>query len=105
MKYIITESKMSGLVKRYLDTLDLWQWDIGDGEFHVSDGYNGEIIMSYTLDSMDEGVLHVRTKIVVELKDMFGNVIESEKLMKIMCEWFNEKYGTNVVYYQISMED
>lgn len=96
---------MNNLVKMYLDTLDLWQWDIGDGEFHVSDGYNGETIMSYTLESLDEGVLHVRVKIINELKDMFGSFFSSKELMKTMCEWFNEKYNTNVVSYQITMED
>lgn len=105
MKYIIPESKIANLVKSYFNTLDLWQWDIGDGEFHVSDGYEGETIMSYTIDyNTDEGILHVRTKIINELMDMFGDVIGS-KLIKIICEWFNEKYKTNVKYFEITMED
>ena len=106
MKYIISESKLGNLIKLYFNTLDLWQWDIGDGEFHVSDGYEGEVIMSYTIEhDTDEGILHVRTKIINELKDVFGNILNSKELMKIICKWFNEKYDTNVMHYEIVMED
>ena len=105
MKYIITESKVNNLVKLYLDTLELWMWDIGDGEFSVSDGYNGETILSYMYDYNNEGVLHITPKIIEEIRNMFGSIINGNQLMMVICEWFNEKYKTNVVNYEVVMED
>ena len=37
MKYVITESRLNNLVSNYLDQMNWWEWDIGDGEFNLAD--------------------------------------------------------------------
>jgi hypothetical protein len=107
MKYIITESRVNDMVKLFLDKYyDFWVWDSGDGEFSVSNGYEGDTIMSYTIDyDTDEGILHISPKLIEQLSDMFVGAVNFKELMRVLSEWFNETYKTDAVHYEVMMED
>lgn len=100
MKYVISENRLNDLTEKYLDTQDWWKWDIGDGEFDVSDGYNGENIFKFRhqFSSMDPehsfNVLYISESIIHLINNLFS--MDSIDSRKLIIDWFNKKFDKNL---------
>lgn len=100
MKYIITEQRLNDIISNYLNGIDWWDWDIGDGEFDSSDGYYGRpsikyrIHPSYTMPGNNVEVIYLTDEIVTKITELFS--ISSEQAIKVIIDWFNKKYDKNL---------
>ena len=100
MKYIITENRINELVSKYLDSTDWWSWDEGDGEFNVTDGYEGKtkfrfrIVSSSTVPDLSFDTIYINDSVVTQIMNLFG--MESNDAAKSIINWFNEKYNKNL---------
>ena len=100
MKYIITENRINELVSKYLDSTDWWSWDIGDGEFNVTDGYKGKtkfrfrIVSSSTVPDLSFDTIYINDSVVTQIMKLFG--MESNDAAKSIINWFNKKYNKNL---------
>lgn len=100
MKYIISESRLNDLVLKYLDNLDWWEWDIGDGEFDVADGrYENpklrfRIQYSSTMPDHSFNVIYLSDGLVSKISKLFS--IDNSESIKMIIEWFNKKYDKSL---------
>lgn len=100
MKYIITESRINSLISKYLDSIKWRLWDIGDGEFDLSDGYmdkskiNFRINSSYTVDNLEFEVIYLNYDFVAKLCRLFS--IQDTVAIGGIINWFNNRYDKNL---------
>jgi len=100
MKYIITENRINELVSKYLDSTDWWSWDEGDGEFNVTDGYEGKtkfrfrIVSSSTVPDLSFDTIYINDSVITQIMKLFG--MESNDATKSIINWFNKKYNKNL---------
>lgn len=102
MKYIINKNRLNHLILKYLDNLDWWEWDIGDGEFDVADGRYQKPKLSFRIQySFD--VIYVSQELVSKLSKMFS--IPEYDTVKIIIEWFNKKYNKSLTMQDFEWMD
>lgn len=100
MKYIITESRLNSLVSNYLDQMDWWEWDIGDGEFNLADGKfeSSKILFrtqwSSAMPDHSFEVIYISDDLVTKVTKLFS--ISSSDVIRIIIEWFNKKYNKSL---------
>jgi len=100
MKYIITENRLNNLVSKYLEQLDWWEWDIGDGEFNLADGKfeTSKILFRIQYSSIVAGhsfdVIYISDYLVTKLTSLFS--IASSEAIRIIIEWFNKRYNKSL---------
>jgi len=100
MKYIITESRLNELVAKYLDQMNWWEWDIGDGEFNLADGEfeTSKILFriqySSTMPDRHFDIIYLSDYLVTKISKLFS--ISSENSVKMIIEWFNKKYNKSL---------
>lgn len=100
MKYIISENRLNNLIMNYLDQMDWWEWDIGDGEFNLFDGKHesNKILFRIRLDGNirpnEVDVIFVSEKLAQQLSSLFSVPIQDT--IPIIGEWFNKSYGKSV---------
>jgi hypothetical protein len=100
MKYIITESRLQGLIENYLDTKDWVEWDIGDGEFNLADGkYGKDLIRFRLLKSVIDGlyfdIIYLNDDFVSKIRKLFSISSDRDAII-IIINWFNKKYDKNL---------
>ena len=109
MKYVISENRLNDLVLKYLDNLDWWEWDIGDGEFDVADGryekpkLRFRIQYSSTMPDHYFDVIYVSQELVSKLSKLFS--ISERDIVKIIIEWFNKKYNKSLTMQDFEWMD
>lgn len=100
MKYIISENRLNDLVLKYLDQMDWWEWDIGDGEFNLADGKFDKsqiffrIQYSSTMPDHSFEVIYLSDELVSKISRLFS--IPDSESIKIIIEWFNRKYNKSL---------
>lgn len=100
MKYIITENRLNNLASKYLEQLDWWMWDIGDGEFNLADGKfeTSKILFriqySSTVPDHSFNVIYLSDYLVTKLTDLFS--ISSAESIRLIIEWFNKRYDKSL---------
>lgn len=99
MKYIITESRLQGLIDNYLNTKDWSEWDIGDGEFNLADGKYGKDSIRFRLwpsmiEDLDFEVIYISQKLANEVDKLFS--VGTETAITSIINWFNKKYNKNL---------
>lgn len=100
MKIVIKENQLSKLIKSYLDSQNWKVWDLDDGEFDVSDGYNGENIFKFRLQfsSTDPehsfDVLYINESIIHLVNKLFS--MDPTDSRRLIIDWFNKKYDKNL---------
>jgi hypothetical protein len=100
MKYIITESRLNSLVSNYLDQMDWWKWDIGDGEFNLADGkFESTKILfriqySSTMPDHYFDIIYLSDGLVTNISKLFS--ISSENSIKMIIDWFNKRYDKSL---------
>jgi hypothetical protein len=109
MKYIITESRINSLISKYLDTTKWRLWDIGDGEFDLSDGYmdkskiNYRIQSSYTVDNLKYEVIYLNYDFVAKLCKLFSS--NDTVVISGIIDWFNNRYDKNLTIHDWQYQD
>lgn len=103
MKYLINESQVLNIVKKYLDDID-WavmdynEWEMTRLFFRDQMQYPDDAIFeSYTEEDQDEGIyeriLLIKREFFMKLKSLFG--LTTKQLAKFLLEWYrsytNEK--------------
>ncbi len=82
MKYVITENRLKNLILSYLDSIDWWGWDIGDGEFNLADGqYNtSKILYRIQYSSMhphrEFEVIYLSDGLVIEITSLNDPILK-----------------------------
>lgn len=100
MKYIITEDRLNDLITKYLNSIDWWVWDVEDGEFDLSDGYDGKVRIKYRLyfgvDPNMDGYesIYITHKFVNSLSNIF--TIGHYDIVNSVIQWFNKRYNKNL---------
>jgi hypothetical protein len=99
MKYIIQESRINSLIAKYLDSINWLLWDIGDGEFDLSDGYMTNTKINYRIKTnpvFDEEyeIIYIDYDFVTKLRRLFS-MNETVVIVGII-DWFNKKYDKNL---------
>jgi hypothetical protein len=100
MKYIIQESRINSLISKYLDSMSWRLWDIGDGEFDLSDGYmdnnkiNYRIKNNYVYNEEYE-IIYINYDFVSKLCKLFSQP-DRDFIVSVIIEWFNKKYDKNI---------
>lgn len=100
MKFIITESRLNNIILSYLDSIDWWEWDIGDGEFNLADGqYNtSKILYRIQFSSMhphsEFEVIYLSDGLVTQLTKLFS--IPNLDAIKAIINWFNTRYDKSL---------
>lgn len=97
MKYIITESRLNDVIKKYLNTkYESWDFsDIGDDEFNIYDGKRP--VIKYRINPRDEhGYFIFSPSLVWGLSELFG--MEATDSVYPLVDWLNENFETNVEY-------
>lgn len=100
MRYIISENRLNDLIMNYLDQMDWWEWDIGDGEFNLHDQKNESskilfrIRFSGKITLNEVEVIFVSEKLAQQLSSLFS--IPIHDTIPIIREWFNKSYGKSV---------
>jgi len=100
MRYIITENRLNNLVSKYLEQLDWWEWNIGDGEFNLADGKfeTSKILFriqySSTVPDHSFDVIYISDYLVTKLTSLFS--IASSEAIRIIIEWFNKRYNKSL---------
>lgn len=100
MRYIISESRLNDLVSKYLDQMDWWEWDIGDGEFNLSDGkFEPSKILfriqySSTMPDHSFNVIYLSDGLVSKISKLFS--MDNSESIKMIIEWFNKKYDKSL---------
>jgi len=103
MKYIITESRINSLIAKYLDSMSWRLWDIGDGEFDLSDGYMDNNKINYRIKTnpvFDEeyDLIYIDYDFVTKLCKLFSQP-DRDAVISIIIEWFNKTYDKNLSLY------
>jgi hypothetical protein len=96
MRYIIKESKVLPILKKYLDdinwaVMDYNEWEMTRMFFKDKMRFPEDAIFeSYTEEDTDEGaferVLLVNRNFFIKLKSLFG--LTSKELVKFLLEWY-----------------
>jgi hypothetical protein len=100
MRYIIQESRINSLISKYLDSITWRLWDIGDGEFDLSDGYMDNNKILYRIKSStvfvhdDYDIIYLDYDFVAKLRRLFS-MNETVVIVGII-DWFNKKYDKNL---------
>lgn len=100
MRILIKEQQLERLVSNYLDSQDWRVWDLDDGEFDVSDGYNGENIFKFRtqFSSTDPehsfDVLYINESIIHLVNKLFS--MDPTDSRGLIIDWFNKKYDKNL---------
>lgn len=104
MKYIVKESKVLPILKKYLDDInwgimDYNEWDMTRLFFKDQMQYPEDAIFeSYTEEDPDESVyeriLLVRREFFMKLKSLFG--LTTKELAKFLLEWYKSYTNENV---------
>ena len=100
MKYIITESRINKLVFLYLDSQNWHTWDIGDGEFNVTDGEYGKDIFRFriqnssTVPDHEFNVIYIEDDLVSKIITLFG--LNNKIIIGSIINWFNQKYNKSL---------
>lgn len=100
MKYIITEGRLTQIIFNYLDSLDWYDWDIGDDEFNIAEGeYGRDLIrfrIQYSLTVYDHSfeVIYIDEGLITKLSKLFS--IPDLISIKTIIQWFNKRYGKNL---------
>ena len=90
--------RMNELAFNYLNNQDWHTWDIGDGEFNVSDGEYGKDVIRYRIqnptvgDSFNE--IYLDDDFVSNIIKLFG--LNPEDAVISIINWFNKKYDKNL---------
>jgi hypothetical protein len=108
MKYIIQESRINSLIAKYLDSIKWLLWDIGDGEFDLSDGYMTNTKINYRQKNnpvFDEEyeIIYIDYDFVTKLSKLFSTDMAIVGL--VIIEWFNKKYNKNLSLGDWSYQD
>jgi hypothetical protein len=109
MKYIIQESRINSLIAKYLDSINWLLWDIGDGEFDLSDGYMTNTKINYRIKNnpvFDEEyeIIYINYDFVSKLCKLFSQPIR-DFIVSVIIEWFNKKYNKNVSWDDWQYQD
>ena len=100
LKFIVENNRMDTLVSQYLNSQDWYTWDIGDGEFNVTDGYEGKtkfrfrIVSSSTVPDLSFDTIYINDSVITQIMKLFG--MESNDATKSIINWFNKKYNKNL---------
>jgi len=99
MKYIIQESRINSLIAKYLDSITWRLWDIGDGEFDLSDGYMDKSKINYRIKTNsvyneEYEIIYINYDFVAKLCRLFS-MIPTVVIVGII-DWFNKKYDKNI---------
>jgi hypothetical protein len=99
MKYIIQESRINSLISKYLDSITWRLWDIGDGEFDLSDGYMDKSKINYRIKTNsvyneEYEIIYINYDFVAKLCRLFS-MNETVVIVGII-DWFNKKYDKNL---------
>jgi hypothetical protein len=90
--------RMNELAFNYLNNQDWYTWDIGDGEFNVTDGEYGKDVIRYRIqnptvgDSFSE--IYLDDDFVSNIIKLFG--LNPEDAVISVINWFNKKYDKNL---------
>lgn len=100
MKYIIQESRINGLISKYLDSINWLLWDIGDGEFDLSDGYMTNTKINYRIKNNyvyneEYEIIYINYDFVSKLCKLFSQP-DRDFIVSVIIEWFNKKYDKNI---------
>ena len=100
MKYIIQESRINGLMAKYLDSINWLLWDIGDGEFDLSDGYMTNTKINYRIKNNyvyneEYEIIYINYDFVSKLCKLFSQP-DRDFIVSVIIEWFNKKYDKNI---------
>jgi hypothetical protein len=95
MKYIITESKINKLISIYLDNQDFHTSEIGNGEFDITNGKNGNNVISYEINHTlfpykTYEVIFISDDLVTKTTQLFG--LKNDDAITSIINWFNQKY-------------
>ena len=99
-KLIVENDKRSSIVAKYLDSQDWKPWDIGDGEFDITDGEFGKNLLrfriseSLTVPGKTYETLYIEDSLVSKLMNVF-NMTANQSVLSII-NWFNKKYDHNL---------
>jgi hypothetical protein len=100
MKYIITEGRLTQLIFNYLDSLDWYDWDIGDNEFNMAEGERGRDLIrfriqySHTVPDHSFEVIYINERLITQLSKLFS--IPDLDSIKTIIRWFNKEYKKNL---------
>ena len=99
MKYIITESRLHNLVSKYLDQMDWWVWDIGDGEFNIADGKNETSKFFFRITSTEysdeQEVIHISEELATSVRQLFS-ISSTYDSVELIIDWFNKKFNKSL---------
>ena len=99
MKYIIQESRINSLISKYLDSITWRLWDIGDGEFDLSDGYMDKSKINYRIKTNsvyneEYEIIYINYDFVAKLCRLFS--MSPTVVIVGIIDWFNKKYDKNL---------
>lgn len=100
MRYIINENRLNKVIQSYLDQMDWWEWDIGDGEFNLADGkYESNKILfriqySSTMPDHYYDVIYLSDSLVTKISKLFS--IPKWGSIEAIIEWFNKRYDKSL---------
>lgn len=101
MKYIIQESRINSLISKYMDSIKWLLWDIGDGEFDLSDGYMTSVKIYYRIKTntvytnQEYEIIYIDYDFVSKLCNLFSQT-NRDVVVSVIIEWFNKKYDKNL---------
>lgn len=100
MRYIITEDRINDLISKYLEDLDWWEWDIGDGEFNLMEGKYGKNKILYRIQNSsmvpdhEFEVIYISEKLINTISGLF--LIHHLDSVKYIIFWFNMNYNKSL---------
>jgi hypothetical protein len=100
MKYIITESRLNDLISSFLDQMDWWEWEIGDDEFNLANGKDGNDLIHYriqnsaTIPGKIFDIILLHNDLITQITKVFS--ISSETSIESIINWFNKKYNKSL---------
>ena len=75
--------------------MDWWMWDIGDGEFNLSDGKNGNGIISFRVDYEGSEFINLSQDLAITISKLFS-FSSTYDSVKIIIDWFNKKFNKSI---------
>ena len=103
MKYLITESQIDNIIFMYLDNQDFYTSEIGNGEFDITNGKNGNNVISYEIDhsltfpDKTYEIILISDDLVTKTTHLFG--LKNDDAITSIINWFNQKYNKKLDIY------